>query len=282
MEPEEPEAKRPRSRSREVAADVPATANGSNDQADKPPGPDCSDEEFQDFVARSLRSTEHLPAEATQPDFQGYKFTGSVRPGSVSPQMSPPEGCCLPDYALHPKGLPRSEFLRSRTKTIPVLEGEDLAKMRQVCSLGRDVLDLAARFLRPGVTGDEIDRVVYAACCDRRLFPSPLNYMGFPKSVCVSVNEVICHGIPDSRPLEEGDIVNLDVSVCFQGFHADLNETFFVGQCDEESHHLVKTTYNALKAASELIRPGTMYRQLGAAIEKEASSHGCSVVQRAQ
>lgn len=84
--------------------------------------------------------------------------------------------------------------------------------------------------------------------------------MGFPKSICVSVNEVICHGIPDSRPLEDGDIVNLDVSVCLEGFHADLNETYFVGTCDEESHKLVRSSYNALKAATALIRPGAMFK----------------------
>ncbi|CAK8986682.1 unnamed protein product, partial [Durusdinium trenchii] len=142
------------------------------------------------------------------------------------------------------------------TKSIPVLEGIDLENMRQVCLQGREVLDLAARMLRPGITGDEIDRVVYIACRDRGLYPSPLNYMGFPKSICVSVNEVICHGIPDSRPLADGDLVNLDVSVCLEGFHADLNETYLVGHCDDESHRLVRSAYNALKAATALIRPG--------------------------
>eukprot|EP00434_Breviolum_minutum_P000092 symbB.v1.2.000080.t1/scaffold14.1/size489596/5 len=173
-------------------------------------------DDFETFVDRALQETAEIAAQAEQPDFEGFKFTGSLRPGRISPQMPAPEGCRgpLPDYALHPKGLPRSEFLRSRTKTIPVLEGDDLQKMRQVCAQGRMILDLASRMLRPGVTGDEIDRVVYVACRERGLYPSPLNYMGFPKSICVSVNEVICHGIPDSRPLEEGDIVNLDVSVC--------------------------------------------------------------------
>lgn len=150
--------------------------------------------------------------------------------------------------------------------------------MRQACVLGREVLDIASRFLRPGVTGDQIDRIVWQACADRKLYPSPLNYFGFPKSVCVSPNEVICHGIPNCRPLEEGDIVNLDVSVCFRGFHSDLNETFFIGKCDSESHSLVQTTYEALQAASKLIRPGTLYRDLGAAIQAVAESGGCTVV----
>lgn len=148
----------------------------------------------------------------------------------------------------------------------------------EACCFGREVLDTASRFVRAGVTGDQIDRIVWQACCDRGLYPSPLNYFGFPKSVCVSVNEVICHGIPDCRPLEDGDIVNLDISVFYKGFHADLNETFFIGNCDEESHNLVRSAYNSLRAAVELIRPGTMYRALGAAIQDEAAQSGCTVV----
>lgn len=268
--------------SSDQAAGYPAPQ--SQAEAPRLVSPEDSAEDFDRWVVRALQSTAKEPPSAEDsselpPEFRGFSFTGSLRPGIVSAQMPPPEGCsCLPDYALHPRGLPRSEFLRSRTKTIPVIEGEDLQTMRRACELGREVLDIAARFMRAGVTGDEIDRVVYAACRERRLYPSPLNYMGFPKSVCVSANEVICHGIPDSRPLQEGDIVNLDVSVCHEGFHADLNETYFIGQCDEESHHLVRSTYDALKASVALIRPGTLYRQLGGVIEAEAVKRGCSVV----
>lgn len=210
--------------------------------------------------------------------FETYVFSGVLRPAHVTAKMAPPDGCLLPDYALHPTGHPRSEFLRKNRRNIPVVEGEELEIMREACALGREVLDIASRFTRAGVTGDEIDRVVWRACAERGLYPSPLNYMGFPKSVCVSVNEVICHGIPDQRPLRDGDIVNLDVSVYHRGFHADLNETLFVGQCDEESHKLVRSCYAALKAASELIRPGAMYRSLGAAISVVAEETGCATV----
>merc|ERR1711862_1083756 len=156
--------------------------------------------------------------------------------------------------------------------------GDALLKMREVCRLGRVVLDTASRFMKVGVTGDQIDRVVYQACVDRQIYPSPLNYNRFPKAVCISPNEVICHGIPDCRPLEEGDIVNLDVSVFYKGFHSDLNETFFIGQCDEDSHRLVSTAYRALHAAAKLIRPGTFYRDVGTDIHNEAVKNGCSVV----
>jgi len=150
--------------------------------------------------------------------------------------------------------------------------------MREACRLGREVLDLVGRALKPGVTGDYLDRVVYHACCEREIYPSPLNYSGFPKSVCVSPNEVICHGIPDLRPIQDGDIVNLDVSIFYKGFHSDLNETFLVGQVDEQKTKVVRAAYESLLAAASMLKPGVMYRDLGAAISATAGSHGCSVV----
>jgi Xaa-Pro aminopeptidase len=98
------------------------------------------------------------------------------------------------------------------------------------------VLDACGRAIAPGVTCTEIDRVCHDASVERKCYPSPLNYMEFPKSCCTSVNEIICHGIPDDRPLEEGDIVNVDISVYHNGYHADLNETFLVGKVDAESY----------------------------------------------
>eukprot|EP00929_Paragymnodinium_shiwhaense_P105476 TRINITY_DN7053_c0_g1_i1.p1 TRINITY_DN7053_c0_g1~~TRINITY_DN7053_c0_g1_i1.p1 ORF type:complete len:314 (+),score=74.12 TRINITY_DN7053_c0_g1_i1:64-1005(+) len=199
-------------------------------------------------------------------DFAGFRFTGSLRPFPRTPKMKPPEGASLPDYATHSRGVSLSE-MRVRRKNIPVLEGDELEAMRHVCRLGREVLDIAGEAVKVGVTGEEIDKIVWKACAERRLYPSPLGYNGFPKSVCVSPNEVICHGIPDERPFEEGDIVNLDVSVFYDGFHSDLNETFFVGSCDEDTHTLVRASYEALQACSNMIKPGTLYRELGGVIE---------------
>jgi len=211
--------------------------------------------------------------------FEGYSFTGSLRPAHVTPQMRPPAGVgvTLPDYASHKRGLARSETVHRRAKVIPVLEGVELETMRESCRLGREVLDIAGRFIRAGVTGDEVDRIVWTACAERELYPSPLNYFGFPKSVCVSVNEVICHGIPDCRPLQAGDIVNLDVSVCYKGLHADLNETFFIGECDVSSQTVVRAAYETLQVAARKIRPGTLYRELGGLAQAEASRHNCSI-----
>jgi methionyl aminopeptidase len=104
-----------------------------------------------------------------------------------------------------------------------------------------------------------------------------LNYYLFPKSVCTSVNEIICHGIPDLRPLEDGDIVNLDISVYHNGYHGDLNETFLVGDVSEESRRLVECAYATLSAAIDIAKPGTLYREFGTVISKVAKKYKCSV-----
>ena len=111
-----------------------------------------------------------------------------------------------------------------------------------------------------GISCDELDKIVHEATVARDAYPSPLNYSNFPKSVCTSVNEVICHGIPDFYVLKDGDIVNLDVSVFKDGYHGDLNETFLVGGVDDASCALVKCAHDALAAAIAKVRPGTMYR----------------------
>lgn len=105
----------------------------------------------------------------------------------------------------------------------------DIEKLRVVCDMGVAVLEAAGKMAKAGVTTEEIDAVVHAKCLELGCYPSPLNYRKFPKSCCTSINEVICHGIPDARALEEGDIVNVDISVFFDGFHADLSETWHIG-----------------------------------------------------
>ncbi len=119
---------------------------------------------------------------------------------------------------------------------------------------------------------------IHEAIIARGAYPSPLNYHCFPKSICTSLNEVICHGIPDFRPLQDGDIVNLDVSVYYNGYHSDLNETFLVGPVDDDGRRLVETSFRCLAAAIEMVKPGTLYRDFGTAISKVAKAAGCSVV----
>lgn len=127
---------------------------------------------------------------------------------------------------------------------VAIRSGEEESGIREAARIGRLVLDRAHAAIKPGVTTDYIDQVVHEACIEYGAYPSPFNYYNFPKSVCTSVNEVICHGIPDNRKLEDGDIVNVDVSVYYKGWHGDLNETYTVGDnVDELSKLLVKTTY---------------------------------------
>ena len=119
---------------------------------------------------------------------------------------------------------------------------------------------------------------VHEATVAAGAYPSPYNYFNFPKSVCTSVNEVICHGIPDRRPLRAGDIVNVDVSVFLNGWHADLNETFLVGEVDEAGRRLVRVTHECLMKAIAICRPGTRYREVGDVITRHAHANGFSVV----
>lgn len=194
-------------------------------------------------------------------EFTGYRFSGPLRPFQKTSKRSVPKEIRRPDYADHISGIPVSEQLDRRSNTsIRVYSPAEIEKMRVVCRLGREILDIAGNAVRAGVTCDEIDRIVHEATIEREAYPSPLNYHNFPKSVCTSVNEVICHGIPDLRPLQDGDIVNIDVSVYKDGFHADLNETFLVGNVDESSLELVKCSYECLAAAIATVKPGALYR----------------------
>ena len=205
---------------------------------------------------KNVRAAQALPKE-----YIGFPFTGALRPFEQTPRRTVPSSIAKPDYADHPGGGSESEREDKRTNTgIRIYTPEEIERLRAVCRIGREVLDIGSAAVKVGVTCDEIDRIVHEACIERGAYPSPLNYYRFPKSLCTSVNEVICHGIPDKRPLAEGDIVNLDISVYKDGFHSDLNETFFVGACDEDSHRLVKCAYEALAAAIGLVRPGALYR----------------------
>ena len=140
--------------------------------------------------------------------------------------------------------------------------------------LARRALDIGHAAVKAGVTTDQIDEVIHNFIIENDGYPSPLNYYKFPKSHCSSVNEVICHGIPDSRPLEEGDIVNLDITVFKKGYNLDLNETFFVGDVAESSNFLVSRAYESLQRSLAICKPGTMYREIGNVISKYIEENG--------
>ncbi|XP_074648327.1 methionine aminopeptidase 1-like [Tubulanus polymorphus] len=208
----------------------------------------------------------------------GYRFTGKLRPYPQTPKRLVPDTIPRPDYADDKDGIPYSERALRGNNSIQQLDDDDIESMRVVGKLAREILDIGAEAVAVGVTTDEIDRLVHEASIDRECYPSPLNYFTFPKSCCTSINEVICHGIPDQRKLEDGDILNIDVTAYHRGFHGDLNETLFVGNVDEKSRTLVRVTYECLDQAIQNVKPGVKYREIGNIIQKHAQSHGFSVV----
>ena len=158
---------------------------------------------------------------------------------------------------------------------------KEIEKIRKVTKIAREVLDITASHVKPGITTDELMQSCIKNVLKRNAYPSPLNYYNFPKSLCTSINEVICHGIPDKTKLQDGDIINLDVTVYYLGFHADLNETYYVGdkaKCNPELVNLVETTRECLDLAIKHVKPGIAFRELGNIIEKHASENNCSVV----
>lgn len=196
----------------------------------------------------------------------------------MSEKRTVPAHIPRPDYADHPSGKSLSEEAERGKTTIKILDDEEIEGMKVACRLGRLCLDAAANACDVGVTTDEIDRIVHETAVENDCYPSPLNYYNFPKSCCTSVNEVICHGIPDMRPLEDGDLCNVDVTVYHRGFHGDLNETFFVGNVSEKHKKLVKVTYESLEKAIAMVRPGERFRDLGNVIQGHVASQGYSVV----
>jgi len=193
-----------------------------------------------------------------------------VRPGRLSAWRSVPAEIERPPYAETGEPPDVDE---------PTVKSPDvLARMRRTCTAAADVLMALGESVRPGITGDELDALAHAASVARGAYPSPLNYHGFPKSLCTSVNEVVCHGIPDDRALRDGDIVNLDVTVYREGVHGDTNATFPVGRVDPESLRLIRVTRECLERAIEAVRPGAPVNAIGAAIQEHAEGHGFGVV----
>ncbi|CAK4620641.1 hypothetical protein LEN26_007236 [Aphanomyces euteiches] len=236
----------------------------------------CSQTCFKTYWVHHKSLHKMFTAPAIEDKFNGFNFTSALRPGTISPVRSVPEHIQRPEYWR--SGVPVNEQQAYKIGKIPVYTAEEIEGIRKVCKLGREILDLAGRAIRIGMTTDELDAIVHEACVERECYPSPLNYYNFPKSICTSVNDVICHGIPDSRPIQDGDILNIDVSVFKGGFHADLNETFLVGNVDDEGVRLVKAAFDSLAAAMAVVKPGTMYRDVGREISNVATEQGFSVV----
>jgi methionyl aminopeptidase len=157
---------------------------------------------------------------------------------------------------------------------------DEIDKMRVAGRLAAEVLEMIGEHVKPGVSTDELDRICHAYIVEvQQAVPAPLNYRGFPKSICTSVNHQVCHGIPGNKVLKNGDIVNIDVTVIKDGFHGDTSKMFFVGEASILAKRLVDVTQKAMWKGIELVRPGCQLGDIGHAIQKFVEANGYSVVQ---
>ena len=181
-----------------------------------------------------------------------------------------------------PRSIPRPEYVGrpapKRYTGSDVQPAEVIEKMRIAGRIAADAMYEAAKAIAPGVTTDTLDAVAHEYMLDHGAYPSALGYRGFPKSICTSVNEVICHGIPDLRPLEDGDLVKIDCTAFFDGVHGDNCATFYCGDVDEESRLLTERTQEALNRAIKAVRPGRPVSVIGRVIEAYAKRFGYGVV----
>ncbi|SEI75545.1 methionine aminopeptidase, type I [Azotobacter beijerinckii] len=163
--------------------------------------------------------------------------------------------------------------------TVTIKTPEEIEKMRVAGRLAAEVLEMIGEHVKPGVTTEELDRLCHDYIVDvQRAIPAPLNYKGFPKSICSSVNHVVCHGIPNDKPLRDGDIVNLDITVIKDGYHGDTSMMFLVGNVPDWAKRLCQVTQECLYRGIELVRPGAHLGDIGEAIQKHAEKNGFSVV----
>ncbi|MER7543965.1 type I methionyl aminopeptidase [Actinomadura sp.] len=195
--------------------------------------------------------------------------TQLLRPGRVSPMRKVPSSIPRPEYV----GKKRPKTGEPDVKTPEIIE-----KMRVAGKIAAQALQEVGRHVRPGITTDELDRIGHEFMLDHGAYPSTLGYRGFPKSLCTSINEVICHGIPDDTVLRDGDIINIDITAYIDGVHGDTDATFLCGDVDEESRLLVERTREAAMRGIRAVKPGRALNVIGRVIESYAKRFGYGVV----
>ncbi len=164
------------------------------------------------------------------------------------------------------------------TRSVEIKSVREIELMREVCQLAADTLCRVGEMLRPGLTTEDINVFVHEDTLKKGAKPAPLNYRGFPKSVCTSVNEVVCHGIPGAEKLKDGDIINVDVTHLYKGYHGDTSATFYIGTPSPAAIKLTEVCRQSLELAIAEVRPLARLGDLGAAIQEFAEGHGCAVV----
>jgi methionyl aminopeptidase len=193
----------------------------------------------------------------------------TLHPGRISPLRQVP-----PD-------IPRPEYVgkkRPKTGEPDIKNVETIERMRAAGQLAARALQEVGQHVAPGVTTDELDRVGHEFLCDHGAYPSTLGYRGYPKSLCTSINEVICHGIPDSTEIADGDIVNVDITAFLNGVHGDTNATFLAGDVAQESRLLVQRTHEAMMRGIRAVAPGRPLNAVGRVIESYSRRFGYGVV----
>ncbi|HUZ25556.1 MAG TPA: type I methionyl aminopeptidase [Streptosporangiaceae bacterium] len=193
----------------------------------------------------------------------------TLQPGRLSPMRQVPAGIIRPEYVG--KRYPR-------TGEPEVKDAETIERMRVASRIAAQALAEVGSRVAPGVTTDELDRVGHEFICDHGAYPSTLGYRGYPKSLCTSLNEVICHGIPDDTVIADGDIINVDITAYIGGVHGDTNATFLAGDVDEESRLLVERTREAMMRGIRAVAPGRPLNAVGRVIESYARRFGYGVV----
>lgn len=196
--------------------------------------------------------------------------TGNLIPGRISPKLDVPAAIPRPEYVG--KAVP-SKFTGSNIKT-----PEQIEKIRHSGKIAAQAIELVGQNAKPGITTDELDKIAHNFLIENGAYPSTLGYRGYPKSICSSLNEVICHGIPDDTVLEDGDILNIDITAYIDGFHGDSNQTFLVGEVKPEVAELVERTREALARGIAVVAPGRSVNLIGRAIESYAKRFNYGVV----
>jgi methionyl aminopeptidase len=196
--------------------------------------------------------------------------TGTLAPGLVSPRLAVPDSIVRPEYVGKPAP---AQYKGSNVKT-----PEQIAKIRAAGRISAQAIALVGEHAKTGVTTDELDRIAHDFIISQGAYPSTLGYRGYPKSICSSLNEVICHGIPNNTVLEDGDIINIDITAYLDGYHGDSNQTFLVGDVKQEVRDLVERTREALNRGIAVVAPGREVNLIGRAIESYAKRFGYGVV----
>ncbi|XP_043506012.1 methionine aminopeptidase 1D, mitochondrial [Polistes fuscatus] len=226
---------------------------------------------FKHFINNFFRRKSHgeeFKPKVVNNSFGKYEV---VEPFLVSQRRHVPSHIPKPSYYL--TGIPQPGPIKPEIK-----DKNQIECMKESCELALYVLSQAKHYIEPGVTTDQLDEVIHDMIINNGAYPSPLNYKGFPKSICTSVNNVACHGIPDNRPLKHGDIINVDVTVYLNGYHGDCSKTFEVGESDPEGKRLIQIAELCLQSGIQICKPNEKFSSIGNIVEKIANKHGYNVI----